>query len=154
LKLNPASKAFFIAVTISVILPFVPLARYVLLPFTYLNTHLHEIFHALAAVATGGSVANIQVFANGEGVTRTYGGFGPIISSAGYVGASLFGSIMIIGASKANNARTWLRLLGMILLVVNVVWVRGDWVGWITGFVWAGGLIALAGKIPKENVEE
>lgn len=152
MKRNPATNAFLIAVLVSVILPFIPVVRGILLPFDYLNTHLHEMFHALAAILTGGSVGHILVYRNSEGVTLTYGGFVPLIYSAGYIGASLFGAFMVRSSINEKAARKWCQILGIAILLVNVAWVRGDIVGWPIGVFWGVFLLVLAVRLQPTEI--
>lgn len=151
-----ATDAFWIAVVASGLLPLVPVLKYLLLPFDYLNTHFHEMFHAIACVATGGMVDSIRVFINSEGVTTTRGGFGPVISMAGYLGASLLGAFIVKSAHNEANSRKWLKALAVILLVVQVLWVRGtdlnSLFGWTIGFVWGFTLLLIANKVKGQTV--
>ncbi len=133
---NPASKAFLFAMVISIVLPFIPILKWGLLPFDLLNTHLHEMFHAFAALATGGQVDHIEVYKSAEGVTLTRGGISSIILMAGYLGASLFGAIMVIGSRNEKYSKFWLRFLAVLVLVSSTIWVRGDALGWMIGFAW------------------
>ena len=133
---NPASRAFFIAVALSIVLPFVPILKWGLLPFDLLNTHLHEMFHALAAIFTGGQVDHIEVYRTGEGVTLTRGGIAPIIQMAGYLGASLFGAAMVMFSRNDRTSMIWLRILGGMTLASTILWVRGDVVGFTLGVAW------------------
>lgn len=152
MKRTPATNAFLIAVAASIVLPFIPIVRGILLPFDYLNTHLHELFHALAAVLTGGSVDKIVVFRNAEGVTTTLGGFVPLIYSAGYVGASLFGAFMVRSAVNDKAARKWCQILGVVILLANLVWVRGDVIGWPIGLFWGVFLLVLAARLQPNEI--
>lgn len=149
---NPAYKAFLVAVLVSLILPFIPVVRNLLMPFDFLNTHLHEAFHALAGGLTGGQVLGIKVFSNTEGVTTTAGGLAPAIFMAGYVGASLFGAWMIKVSNNAKNARLWVRILAIAILAANVLWVRGDAVGWPIGFMWSILLFWISAKLPDDQI--
>ena len=144
---NPASRAFFIAVLLTVILPFVPILKWGLLPFDLLNTHLHEMFHAIAAVITGGQVDHIEVYRNGEGLTLTRGGIVPIILMAGYLGASLFGALMVMTCRSDRSSVIWLRVLAVLVLLSNILWVRGDVVGWPLGFAWPIVIIFLTMRV-------
>jgi hypothetical protein len=135
-----------VMIVVSIILPWIPILRWALIPFDYLNTHIHELFHAVACVATGGQVSTIKVFNDAQGVTTTYGGWGSLITSAGYVGASLFGSVLIQISTRAAPARTALRLTAFALLIGSIVWVRGDAIGWFFGFFWALLLILVTEK--------
>lgn len=118
--------------------------RWLVIPFVYLNTHLHELCHALAAVGTGGSVGHIQVFANGSGVTEVFGGQMVLVGSAGYVGAAAIGGGLILLARQPATARQTLTALGVILLVTLAVWIRGDLVGIVSALGWALALGAMA----------
>ena len=133
---NPASRAFKIAVALSVVLPFIPILKWGLFPFDLLNTHLHEMFHAIAAVVTGGQVDHIEVYKTSEGVTLTRGGLSAFIQMAGYLGASLFGAMMVMMCKSDKSSLIWLRILGGLVLGSSIIWVRGDFVGWTLGFAW------------------
>lgn len=122
----------------------VPVGRLVLLPLVYLNTHIHELCHAVAAIATGGSVKEILVFQSGSGVTPVYGGWLTVVASAGYVGSSLVGAAMIFFSRSERGARATLIVLAVALSLSMVLYVRGDWVGVVSGFAWIGILVALA----------
>lgn len=76
-------------------LSLIPWAGIVTYPLRLMVTFVHEGFHALAALLTGGSVHAIQLMPNGSGVTLTSGGFGAVISSAGYLGATLYGALLL-----------------------------------------------------------
>lgn len=119
----------------------VPYLHLLLLPLQYLNTHTHELCHALTAVATGGSVSHIDVFANGSGETPIGGSIMTLTASAGYVGASLIGAAMIFFGRTPEKARRVLFGLGAILAISMLIWVRGDLVGIISGLGWAAALL-------------
>lgn len=59
----------------------------------------HESMHALGAWLTGGAVHSIEVRPR-DGLTRTSGGWFPIISMAGYIGTSLWGSALLLTARR------------------------------------------------------
>lgn len=118
----------------------VPLLRTLFLPLLYLNTHLHELCHALAAHLTGGSAMAIYVYANGSGLTPVLGGVLLVVASAGYVGASVVGAGMILGGRTPGGAKTVLRALAVALALSTVLFVRGDTVGLFAGILWVGGL--------------
>lgn len=121
---------------------FVPLVGLALLPLQYLNTHLHELSHALAAIATGGSPQFIRVFGNGSGVTPVAGGFLPLVASAGYLGAAAIGAAIVYALRSEKTSRWALGVVGWSLAASMVLFVRGDLVGVISGLFWAVALIA------------
>lgn len=126
--------------------------RPLMIPLVYLNTHVHELAHVLAAMASGGRAEHIKVFANGAGVAPIYGGILPIVASAGYVGASMVGGAMIAASRTEKHSRLSLQLLGGSLAVSSVVFVRGDLVGWVAGALWAAVLLVGAKKLSGEGL--
>lgn len=113
-----------------------PYSIWFFLPFLYLNTHVHELSHALAALVTGGQVGRILVFANGSGIAEIAGGSLPLIASAGYIGSAALGGLLVAHAKTERGARRALGILAAILGASLLIWVRGDWVGWTSGLVW------------------
>jgi len=135
-SLKPHQAAFVAACLVSVAFWFVPFLRWLTVPLQYLNTHVHEAWHALAAIATGGDVSHIQVHANGNGETYTAGGSALVISSMGYVGAALVGAMVIALAHSGKAARTALIVLAVVLGYSLVVWVRRDAFGMASALGW------------------
>lgn len=138
------------AAGLTALLWFVPFAQVLTYPFRILVTFLHEGGHALAALATGGQVEGIRVFANGSGDTLTRGGLFLAIVSAGYLGATLYGAGIIALVRR--------RVSGRLLLTVTGAWIGLLTVGFVRpsanlfGFAWglglAAGLFALARFLP------
>jgi len=154
MKSNPLKShqtAIITAAVSSLALMFVPFLHWALLPMVYLNTHIHELCHALTAVGTGGGVLNIVVNSDGSGVTQTAGGIGFLISSAGYVGSAIVGALLMMGSRTEKSTRISLGVLGVFLAASMLVWVRGDAVGVGSGLIWLGILFGLVrfGKGPK-----
>lgn len=114
----------------------IPALQWLLLPVQYLNTHLHELCHALAALATQGDPQHIGVFADGSGVTPVSGGWLPLIASAGYVGTTAIGAAMLAATRKEQDARITSRVLAAGLGLSMLAWVRGDLVGIVMGVFW------------------
>jgi len=73
-------------------------------PLRVLVVLLHEIFHALASLATGGGLPRIEVLSHSSGVTTLSGGFPPLVFSAGYLGTALLGGLLL-----AAGPRVWPR---------------------------------------------
>jgi hypothetical protein len=114
--------------------------RFLLLPLIYYNTHVHELSHALATILTGGQVGFIKVFADGSGVTLSQGGNGFLVASAGYVGSSIVGGILVFGSRTAASAKRMLLLAAVFIAFALVFFVRGDAVGVATGIGWLAAL--------------
>ncbi|RYG49042.1 M50 family peptidase [bacterium] len=128
------------AAVLVVLANLVPGLRLALLPLTYLNTHIHELAHALAAWGTGGHPQRILVHADGSGVTPVSGGLIVVTASAGYLGATLAGAGLMLAARKAKDARLALYVL-IAALVVEATLLRGDIVGLVSYAAWLAALI-------------
>lgn len=113
-----------------------PAAHPFLLPLIYLNTHLHELCHALAGWISGGRPEYILVHADGSGVTPTIGGSLLLVASAGYVGTSVIGGIVIVMAANERGAKTALGLVAGSLAISLALLVRGDGIGLAAGGAW------------------
>ena len=136
----------------SLLLWSIPLLRPIALPLIYLNTHIHELCHALVAIGTSGHVEHILVFGNGSGVTPVVGGSLILTASAGYVGSSLVGGALIVSSRKAKNARIALWVLFVSMALSMLLFVRGDLIGWISGLLWAGTLAVLAKTLKEKQI--
>ncbi len=129
---------------VSILAFFVPPLALALLPLTYLNTHLHELCHALAAMGTGGSVDWINVYGDGSGLTLVRGGSAALMSSAGYLGAAAWGAAIVFAMRTERGARWALGITGFALATSMLLFVRGDFVGIVSGLAWAVALVAAA----------
>jgi hypothetical protein len=125
---RPQATALLIAAALSVALWFVPFASLLTYPFKLFVTFIHEGGHALAAVLTGNSVRSLSVAVDASGLTETSvapGGFSSqlFISSAGYLGAILFGALLLWLVRLRVKARVV--LAGSALLVAGLTLVFG-----------------------------
>lgn len=150
-SLKAHQTAILTATVVSIVLWFVPFLRWVTVPLQYLNTHIHEACHALTAVATGGMVDHIQVHANGNGETYTAGGSEFLISSAGYVGASIVGALILVLAKNGRAAKGVLIGLAVVMGYSLIVWVRQDVFGIASAIAWIAALVAMAIYLKDET---
>jgi hypothetical protein len=141
LNLRPHQVAILAAGVASLLAWAIPGLQMVMLPLQYLNTHLHELSHAFAGQITGGDVDMINVYANGSGATPITGGSMWLIGPAGYIGAALIGSAIIWFSRTEKSARNTLRFIAFFLALSMLLWVRGDFVGVISGIAWIGALL-------------
>lgn len=148
-----SQKILVASISLAALLWVLPFLRWLVLPLIYLNTHLHELGHALAAMATGGSVGQIRVFADGSGVAAIRGGAMLLIAPAGYVGSAAFGAAMVAMAGTAKGARTALWGLFGMMVFSMIFFVRGDIVGVLSGIVWIFVLYVLATRLPARQVQ-
>jgi hypothetical protein len=119
--------AFYVALWLLWLTPVVfPLKIFVVL--------LHEISHAVAALATGGEVERIVLNMNQGGATYILGGNSFLILSAGYLGSLLWGLLLIeFAGARTQRARWAVGVLGVFILLVAALYVRN-----LFGFVFTG----------------
>ncbi len=112
-------------------------------PLRLLVVFFHELSHGIAAVATGGSIVEIQMNAQEGGLCITRGGSRFVTLSAGYLGSLVWGGAILLIATRTKGSQIAVELLGALLLVVTVIWVRPA-VGFGFGFGLATGLALIA----------
>jgi hypothetical protein len=113
-------------------------------PLKIFVVFLHEISHAMAAVATGGSVVRILLDPYQGGAAYTIGGNHFLILSAGYLGSLLWGAAFIMLAFSRRIRPRWvLGSVGVLLLLLTTLLVR-SWFGFVFGIMFGAALLASA----------
>ncbi|MDX2099829.1 MAG: M50 family metallopeptidase [Leptolyngbyaceae cyanobacterium bins.59] len=108
----------------------VPIGNYLLYPFSILATWFHEMGHGLTAMLLGGRFERLLIFPNGSGLAyhRGFLFLGPIgralVSAGGPMGPAFAGAAFILASQKARSSRWALILLGSLLILSAVIWVR------------------------------
>lgn len=133
------------ASAVSLLLWFVPFVGLALYPIRLFVTYVHEICHALAAVATLGSVLEIELFWDTSGLTYTSGGLQAVISSAGYVGTPLVGAALLLLSARRRTVRPALLASGAALAVA-ALWLGGNMLAWLGGLGLGAALAVLGLK--------
>jgi hypothetical protein len=100
----------------------------------------HEMSHALATILTGGIVQEMAVTLLQGGHVLSTGGSRFIILNAGYLGSLILGAIIYLLARHTRWDRTISALLGLIILVISLFFVR-NFFGFFFGI--ASGLVLL-----------
>jgi hypothetical protein len=101
---------------------------WVLWPFRLLVVLMHESGHAAATLLVGGSVDRIQIGPNEGGFTLSR--LPPsllrqiVVSSAGYVGSTVSGCVLLWVAARSRGARWPLVALAIWTGTVALLWVR------------------------------
>ncbi len=101
---KPQVLLLIIATVITIALWFIPFADYLVYPIRLFVTFIHEGSHALVAFLTGGAVQSLTIAADGSGVVYSApsGFFGAVLtSSAGYLGSTAFGVLLLYLIRKA-----------------------------------------------------
>lgn len=102
---------------------------------------LHELSHAAAVLATGGTVERILLSPMQGGATYARGGNAFVALSAGYLGSLACGLILLGAArARATRVRTAVTALGAIVLASALVYVRG-WFGFLFCLLFGAGLL-------------
>lgn len=121
----------------------IPYGGILLYPLSLINTHFHEGAHALAAIATGGSVAGVQVRPDGSGVTFVSGGSAVIVGSAGYLGAAIWGVLLLVASAHLKTARAAALVSAMVVGGLTVAYGLLSPFTLLTGVALVAGLIGI-----------
>ncbi|QYK52323.1 MAG: M50 family metallopeptidase [Fimbriimonadaceae bacterium] len=151
--MTKSQKLLLLASAASILLWAVPVLRIAILPLIYLNTHFHELAHALAAWISGGSPERILVFADGSGVTPILGGNAILVGSAGYMGTAILGSILILNGRTEKKARTALKTLSILLGLSLILLVKGDIAGVLSAIFWIPALWLLGSQLKGDSLK-
>jgi hypothetical protein len=138
-----------VALVLSFLLWLVPGASLILLPIHPYLTFVHEGWHALIAVATGGHVSDVHIFGiDGGGVTGISGGATLLVASAGYVGSAVTGAtyLALLPRPHALRMAAWLQYFW--LAVVAVLWDH-DVNAWLYLLFFGAILAILATRLPE-----
>ena len=144
-EVKESFKLLVLASLLTLVLWFIPFADTVTYPIRLFVTYIHEAGHAIAALATFGSVNRIELDWSGSGVTGTRGGWGLAISSAGYLSTILYGAALLLFLRRERNARTAALCTAGLLLFITIFFA-GNTLAWLTGVIFGVGCIALALK--------
>lgn len=120
---RPQIKLLLIATLLTIVLWFIPYADYLVYPIRLFVTFIHEGSHALAALLTGSSVQSLTVSMDGSGMVQTASTdwlSALITSSAGYLGTTAFGVLLLLLIRRAISARIVLAVSGAFVGLMTV----------------------------------
>jgi hypothetical protein len=139
----------WLAAAVCLVLSLLPWGPLLLYPFTLFTTWIHECSHAVIAVLTGGSVSAITIQPDTSGLTRSLMPANRLaqglVASAGYLGASAVGCLLMAAARVDRRTRPILWGIGAFMLFTAVLWMRNAF-GVLVVAAWGITLIALARK--------
>ena len=121
---KPQVLLLLIATVLTVALWFIPYAEYLVYPVRLFVTFIHESSHALVAVLTGGSVQSLTISSDGSGVVYSMGSgliSQLLTSSAGYLGATAFGVLLLYLIRRNFSPNKLLTALGIFVGIMTVV---------------------------------
>jgi hypothetical protein len=143
-EVKASFKLLIIASIVTIVLWFIPFADVVTYPFRIFGTFIHETGHALASLATFGSVNRFEINWNGSGLTES-SGWGFFISSAGYLSTTIYGAVLLLLLRRQRNARGVAMGTGILLLVITLMF-GSNLLAWLAGILFGAGCIWLAIK--------
>lgn len=115
-------------ILLSMIISVLPFGGIALLPFRFFTTLVHELGHTVASLLVGESVLHIVINPDASGYMQHTVSQGALaqgfISSAGYLGAAVFGGALIVISGIRNASRNALLALAVIIGVVILVYIR------------------------------
>ncbi len=115
--------ATLISVALWVVSWYLPLVGYIVYPLQLFATFVHEGSHVLATLITGNRVMSLTVSPDASGVVWSQAsGFSQLlISSAGYLGATAFGTMLLVWVRYGFSSRLGLYVsagfVGLMTLV-------------------------------------
>ena len=121
----------------------------VVVPLKILVVFMHEVSHAMAAMATGGSVESITVSTNQGGLTVTRGGSLFLILSAGYLGSLSIGALILLIALRTRWDRALMGALGIAMLVITALYIREGF-AFLFGLGGAAVMVAMAWFLSRD----
>ena len=127
--------AFFVALWLLWNTPIVyPLKIFVVL--------LHEVSHAIAAVATGGTLDRIELDPYQGGATHFTGGNAFVALNAGYLGSLLWGALLFSAARTSWIRSDWVNgLIGVLVILLTAFFIRSGF-GIAFGIVFGLAMVA------------
>jgi len=110
----------------------VPYGWYALYPFTLFATWVHESGHALAAIALGGHVDGLHIFAGtgGDAVVTHWGNWRDgVVCAGGMVAPALVGGLLVLVAGTPRRATVVLGFFALAIVAATLFWLSSIWGG-------------------------
>ena len=121
-------------------------------PLKIFVVFLHELSHAIAGIATGGTVQRIVLDPYEGGATYVRGGNAFVLLSAGYLGSLLWGlALLLVARTQPRIARHVILALAIVFLVVSALFVRNIF-GFLFGLFFGLALLIAARKLPNGGI--
>lgn len=120
MKERPSITLLIFAFAVSLAASLIPYGHWLVYPFDLFGTFVHESWHAMAAVLTGGRVEGMHVAWDTSGLTKTWGGWNIAISTAGYLGSVVTGAVLLLAARREDRARATLVITGAATLLATL----------------------------------
>lgn len=148
-----ADRYFLIAVTIVVLPQLSVPTRWLLWPLNQFATYVHELFHGLFSLLSGGHFKKMEMFVDGGGAAYLsyYTEIGSAISSAGgLIGPAIVGAIILFFSRRFKMTHNLLLSLGILIAISALLWARD---GYTIAFCAIASVILIAAYfIPSKTV--
>lgn len=124
---KPQVTLLFTATAVSVVLwmisRYMPLVGYIVYPLQLFATFVHESSHALMTFITGNSVMSLTVSPDASGMVWSQAPWfsSMLISSAGYLGATAFGTLLLVWMRYGFSSRLALYVSAGLVGVMTIV---------------------------------
>lgn len=110
---------------------------------------LHEVSHAIAVWATGGTVDRITLDPYQGGATYFTGGNSIVAMNAGYLGSLFWGALMFRAANQPRVRTDWANMaIGVTVILLTIFFVRSGF-GVLFGIVFGAALVTASRRIGK-----
>lgn len=116
--------AVIFAGILSVILWKLPFAYIIFFPFSMFVTYIHEASHGIMALFTGGHLLNFKMNWDTSGVAYTSGGIRTLIVSAGYLGSSLWGALLLMAAFRKGMEKPVLYSFSAFFFIFTILFAQ------------------------------
>jgi hypothetical protein len=130
------------------VLSHIPVLGWPLYPLSLFGVYVHELWHGITGMLTGGRFERFVINPGLSGVALVWGGVDLVVDSAGYVGTAFTGALLLVAASSDIPPRTVLLVLGVGLGILCLLFVRNAF-----GMV-AGLALAVAFVIASQRLHE
>lgn len=122
-----------------------------LYPFRLMVTFIHETGHGLTAIATGGQFQQFQVDSSGAGLAYTASGSSFLVPQMGYLGAALFGALLLFAANRYTRVN-WLAIaLGAYFAMSALLFSNAGPIALIIGVLIAVGVGLFDGWLKRRT---
>ncbi len=124
----------------------------VLYPLRLFVTFVHEAGHGLTAILTGGRFERFIVYPNGSGLAYTSGGSPFFILQMGYLGAALFGAILLYTTNRTKHVNLVAIVVGLFFAGCALLFTGNGQSAFLIGMVGGAGLWWLSNKFPSARL--
>ncbi len=141
-----ARVVLLISLAMTLVLYFVPQLVLLSYPFLLLSTLAHEMGHGLTALVVGASFERLEIWSDGSGVATWNGELGrlglALVAAGGLVGPAVAAGVAFLAGRTVRGARVCLAAMTALLVVVEVLVVRG-----LFGFLFVALVVAVCALV-------